>query len=280
MTKFGINEDNLETFFCCTALSDKICEGVVEEHMLGFVASGELTLMSGRKNVRVRNGEAIFIRRNHLVVKRKSPGKSGEPFKALFLNFSTPFLKSLINDITIPAIAHTAISDKDLNVYLPEHPFLTGLFESLDRYFTQGLMPSPMLVATKLREAVLVLLEMKPELAAMLFDFAEPWKIDLKSFMEKNYACDMSIGQFAHYTGRSLSTFKRDFALIFNGESPARWITRRRLDEAMALLKSGMAVSDVYLKVGFKNISHFSTAFKRQFGIPPAQIQSREIQIQ
>lgn len=121
-------------------------------------------------------------------------------------------------------------------------------------------MSSPMLVETKLREAVLVLLELKPESASMLFDFSEPWKVDLKSFMENNFACDMSIGQFAHYAGRSLSTFKRAFVLIFNGEASARWLFRR-LDEAMALLKSGMTVSDTYLKVGFKNISHFSTAF-------------------
>lgn len=230
MTKFRINEDNLETFFCCTALSDKICEGVVEEHMLGFVASGELTLMSGKKSVRIRNGEAIFIRRNHLVVKRKSPGKNGEPFKALFLNFSTPFLKSIIGNIAIPATDSAAILHNELNVYLQEHPFLTGLFESLGRYFSQGQLPSPMLVETKLREAVLVLLELKPELASMLFDFAEPWRTDLKSFMERNFACDMSIAQFAHYTGRSLSTFKRDFASAFNGETPARWLVSRRLD--------------------------------------------------
>ena len=56
MAKFRINKNNLETFFCCTALSDKICEGVVEEHMLGFVVSGELTLLSKRKNVRIKNG--------------------------------------------------------------------------------------------------------------------------------------------------------------------------------------------------------------------------------
>lgn len=49
MAKFRINEDNLENFFCCTALSDRICEGIVEEHMLGFVVSGELTLVSGKR---------------------------------------------------------------------------------------------------------------------------------------------------------------------------------------------------------------------------------------
>ncbi len=28
---------------------------------------------------------------------------------------------------------------------------------------------------------------------------------------------------------------------------------------------------NVYLQVGFKNLSHFSTAFKKEYGIPPSE---------
>ena len=34
----------------------------------------------------------------------------------------------------------------------------------------------------------------------------------------------------------------------------------------------GERPNDVYLRVGFKNLSHFSTAFKSQFGFPPSAI--------
>ena len=39
-------------------------------------------------------------------------------------------------------------------------------------------------------------------------------KIDLLEFMEKNYAYDLTIEDIAHYTGRSLAAFKRDFRKI------------------------------------------------------------------
>ena len=86
MAKFKINEGNVENFFCCTTIFDRICEGVVDEHMLGFVLSGELTLQTKEKKVNIRNGEAVFIRRNHLVTKLKQPAKNGQPFlRCLFI---------------------------------------------------------------------------------------------------------------------------------------------------------------------------------------------------
>ncbi|MDR0725200.1 MAG: helix-turn-helix domain-containing protein, partial [Prevotellaceae bacterium] len=33
----------------------------------------------------------------------------------------------------------------------------------------------------------------------------------------------------------------------------------------------GKKVSDVYLEVGFKNLSHFSRVFKQQFGYAPTK---------
>jgi len=32
-----------------------------------------------------------------------------------------------------------------------------------------------------------------------------------------------------------------------------------------------MKVSDVYLEVGFENLSHFSSAYKKQYGIAPSK---------
>lgn len=33
-----------------------------------------------------------------------------------------------------------------------------------------------------------------------------------------------------------------------------------------------MKANDVYMKAGFTNLSHFSTAFKKQYGIPPSHL--------
>lgn len=61
-------------------------------------------------------------------------------------------------------------------------------------------------------------------------------KPDQTDFTNKNFTSDLSVEQFAHYTGRSLPSFKRDFSELFH-ETPSRCIIKRCLEEAYILLK-------------------------------------------
>lgn len=265
--------DYMDTFFCCIVKKDKWCEEMVSEHMLVYLCSGELDLITPEKKHHLKKGDAFFIKRNHLVRKIKQPSKNGEPFKGLFLQLKMPFLKKMLNEhrITVPLVSNPTMA-KSVYLMLEKHPFLNGLFTSLEQYFDAQQYPSKELMEAKLQEAVFTLLQLKPDLGQVLFDFTEPWKINLEDFMNKNYKCDLSIEEFAHYTGRSLSSFKKDFAQVFH-LTPSRWIVKRRLEEAKWLMeKQRRKPTDVYLEVGFKNLSHFSTAFKKEFGIPPSAI--------
>lgn len=157
---------------------------------------------------------------------------------------------------------------------LPRHPFLANLFESLRGYFQAERFPSEQLMELKMQETVLTLLEINPDLKSLLFDFADPIKIDLRQFMEQYYLQDLDLSGLAHYAGRSLSAFKSDFAQTFQ-QSPSRWIISRRLTEAKRRMEQdGEKPVDVYQEVGFKSLSHFSKAFKQQFGVAPSMITS------
>ena len=263
----------MDTFFCCKVEKDKWCEEMVAEHMLVYLCSGELDLIAPDKKYHLKKGDSLFIKRNHLVRKIKRPSKDGEPFKGLFLQLKMPFLKKMLSEYHLPVpLVNNPATMKAVYVMLEKHPFLNGLFTSLEQYFDAEQYPSKELMETKLREAVFTLLQLRPDLSQVLFDFAEPWKINLEDFMNKNYKCDLTVEEFAHYTGRSLSTFKKDFAKIFHN-TPSRWIVKRRLDEAKCLMeKLGKKPADVYLEVGFKNLSHFYTAFKREFGVSPSNL--------
>ena len=88
--------------------------------------------------------------------------------------------------------------------------------------------------------------------------------------MNRNFHFNVQLKRFAYLTGRSLATFKRDFEKIFH-TSPGQWLLQRRLQEAHYLItEKGRAPSDVYLDLGFEDLSHFSFAFKKEFGKAPS----------
>jgi AraC-like DNA-binding protein len=155
---------------------------------------------------------------------------------------------------------------------LKPDPLYKNYFDSLPPYIQLNEEEDAGLVALKLREAILLLLKVNPELKDILFDFSEPGKIDLEAFMNKNFHFNVDLNRFAYLTGRSLATFKRDFEKLFH-LSPSRWLQQRRLAEAYYLIKKkGKTASDIYLDLGFEDLSHFSFAFKKQFGAAPTKI--------
>jgi AraC family transcriptional regulator, exoenzyme S synthesis regulatory protein ExsA len=87
---------------------------------------------------------------------------------------------------------------------------------------------------------------------------------------------NVAIRLFAHLTGRSLTSFKRDFEKTFH-DTPSHWLVQKRLQEAYFLMdKKGHKASDVYIEVGFEDLSHFSFAFKKKFGFVPTQLTDRK----
>ncbi len=60
--------------------------------------------------------------------------------------------------------------------------------------------------------------------------------------------------------------------------TPADWIWQRRLQRCYELLaddRTGLSVTDVAFKNGFNSSSHFSTLFRRNFGLRPSDIRKK-----
>ena len=88
--------------------------------------------------------------------------------------------------------------------------------------------------------------------------------------METNWQAGLSLEECANYTGRSLSTFNRDFRKIF-GQTPQRWMKQKKLENArMMLREEGSSVHEAMLDSGFGNLSYFSREYGRALGCPPS----------
>ncbi len=238
------------------------------EYALNYVYSGEMVLDNGRESIRVGKGECVFIPRDHHITMYKR-SCDGERYCGIFLMFTRRFLRDMygkLGDRRVSADTPKLCSEA---MKLPKTVELASLFASMTPYFDPEVKPKDDFMNLKLQEGLLALLHIDERFAPTLFDFNEPWKIDIMEFLNENYMYEFTMEELAHYTGRSLATFKRDFKKI-SDLTPEKWLIRKRLEVAYAMMKEGgKKIVDVYAEVGFKNPSHFSTAFKKQYGISP-----------
>lgn len=259
--------------FLASYLTDgRQCAHPNREHTLVYLCSGELEIeQEGRRTV-LHEGECAFMRRDHRMILQRRVSQA-KPYRSVVLKFSRNFLREFYQQLDRRSLPAYAQRNRDSLYLLPaDRPDIRNLFRSVLPFFEAEVKPSEELLRLKMAEGVYVLLNTDKSLYASLFDFTDPWKIDLMDFMEQNFMDDLSLEEMASYTGRSLSTFKRDFRK-YSELTPQRWIIRRRLEAAYELLRtSRRKVSEVCGKVGFKNLSHFSKIYKERYGVSPTEM--------
>ena len=119
--------------------------------------------------------------------------------------FPKGFYRSLDNRF----IPGDAKRDKtSLRVLPSDRPDIRSLFESVIPYFEAGEKPSEDMLKLKMTEGVYVLLRTDRNLYASLFDFVEPWKIDILDYLNENYMLDLSMNEIASYTGAQPGHFQ------------------------------------------------------------------------
>ncbi|MBQ3723268.1 MAG: helix-turn-helix transcriptional regulator [Bacteroidales bacterium] len=258
-------------FFSC--IHDETLRETVslKDHALIHLIGGILEIAGPGRTIRLSPGECIFVRKDCNITLAKSCGPAGEPFKAVAMIFERSFLLGYYRRSRPEIGPVSAVRPENPLRKIPARPDVSGLFQSLLPYFWSEEKPDREWADMKKTEGLRCLLKTDANLYASLFDFTSRWKIDLREFMEENYMMELSLPDFAHFSGRSLSAFNRDFRRIF-GEPPQKWLIRRRLELARELLAKGdVRVQDAMADAGFCNFSHFSRVYKARFGYPPSE---------
>jgi AraC family transcriptional regulator, exoenzyme S synthesis regulatory protein ExsA len=246
---------------------EKVC--FLEHNTLVLQVSGQFTLETSSQKISMGRGEMLLIGKNQLGQITKTPLPGDESYETIVITLQEDLVRKIALEEQIE------IKQKYTgppNVLIPGTPFLQGYFQSIVPYVRNPgeKIPAAMGIL-KVKEAVNLLLHTMPELSSFLFDFSEPYKIDLEKFMLSNFHFNVPVEKFAQLTGRSLAGFKRDFKKTF-GTSPRQWLQEKRLMEARHLIeKRNKKPAAIYLDLGFESLSHFSHSFKKKFGRAPSE---------
>jgi AraC-like DNA-binding protein len=88
--------------------------------------------------------------------------------------------------------------------------------------------------------------------------------------MDRDFALPLDVPNLAAVACVSEAHFIRTFKATF-GETPHRYLQRRRLERAMALLReTERPVTEICLDVGFNSLGSFSRTFTRVIGMSPS----------
>lgn len=238
-----------------------------DDHMLVWFISGETKIIQADETFSFRTGDIFLIPRNQLATVINYP-TNGLPHKTVVMHLSTERLKRFYEKIDLPK---KMVPEQRIYSF-SHHPLLESCLASLIPYFdVEGTFPED-IASLKITEAISILRSIDPKVDHVLANFDAPGKVDLVGFMERNFMFNMPLEKLGYLTGRSLSTFNRDFKKHFK-LTPQKWLTEKRLALAYYFLaEKSRKPKEVYLEVGFEDLSHFSFAFKKKYGIAPTQL--------
>lgn len=111
-----------------------------------------------------------------------------------------------------------------------------------------------------------------------LLQISHPVKTpNFASLMEEHVTTPASLSDLAYLSGRSLSSFKRDFYAIYQ-MTPSRWIRERRVSKAKKLLiDPALTITDICFMTGFESSAHFSRVFKTLTRDSPTDYRQKQL---
>lgn len=264
----SINYSNI--FLNFRSIEDTVCDAGIPEHCLLYICSGEVEFIDKGKRTILKEGDCAFIRRDIRVMMHKRSCKKNNYYQSILLRFTRKLLLDFYRKLEPDTIPTDVKRRKESIVKLNVTPDVQSLFDSIKPFFNSDVEPTEQWLNMKIIEGLYVVLNADKNIYASLFDFTNAWKIDILDFLNENYMYDLSLDELARYTGRSLTTFKRDFKKL-SDLTPEKWIVRKRLEVAHDMIvREGKKVKDVIIDVGFKNMSHFSRIYKEMYGNAPS----------
>ncbi|BDS12907.1 helix-turn-helix domain-containing protein [Aureispira anguillae] len=249
---------------------------VVEPHsiyypsnVLFYVQRGQLNLEVNQKLHTIKKGAFALIRKYTHGQCFKTWGENEGSAKMIAFILQDEFLQKVIEKV---GVKPTKLAPVEQIVDLPYNVLLKGLMDSIWTYIEGNLQLDRSMVELKTMEALLAVTQSRPDLVPILKDYTRVERADLENFVRHNFMYNISLEKLAKMSGRSLSTFNRDFKALFQ-KPPHQWIKQQRLELARSLLlQTHKMPSDVYLEVGFEDLAHFSRSFKKYFGENPSEI--------
>ena len=240
-----------------------------------FVVIGKKIWQSSSEKYCVEPGQAIFVKKGANIIHQFFE----EGFCSLMIFVPDDFISNVVIESAAPVTKCPAYNT-DTVIRLQLDAVLSSYFLSVLSHFAREEQPPGNLLEIKFKELILDLM-LSPRNAALCSYFrslCDRSKTSIQEIMESNFVYNMKLEEFAYLSGRSLSSYKKDFINTFDCP-PGKWLLKRRLEHAKFLLQiTDKNINELAFDTGFENTSHFIRAFKQTYGMTPLKYKKQFIE--
>lgn len=249
-----------------STLNNKI---ILNRNMINLIIKGNKTIVYPNETAVVKENELIVLSTGNILTSELLSDNEG--FTSVVLYFKNELLKRFLIKY------NTSLEKKTLSkpfLIYRQDTYITEYVKSLLVLLESASPLSEQIRQLKLEELLLYLNQIDSQkLQSLHVISAEENDLAIRKAIERHIETPATIEEIAFLCNMSVSTFKRKFKDIYQ-TSPQKWLAEKRLQRAAELLKAGNETpSQIYYKVGYKNHSSFSAAFRQYFGISPSDYQ-------
>ena len=249
-------------------------DAFLTHHALVYILSGMKQIKVGSNQFDIRPGELFLIPRGEYVMSEYIAGEHG--FRSLMLFFSKRVAQGLAEQLS-GCLPERMPEKREAVKIIPHNREIEKLFSSLEEYSKSKSPFMCELIRLKFTELVYLLLDSpyRQLIASFLLDAARSENPALSAVLDRHLYSPATVNELAMLSGRSLSSFKREFAQEY-GEAPRGWIRRKKLERAAYLLDtSDKTIEEVTDASGFVSAAHFARLFKEQYQMTPTEYRGR-----
>ncbi len=240
----------------------------LNHHVISFLVEGEKEVRFADKAVRIDTSQSLLIASGNFLMTEYIGSTC---FKCLLFFFS----QRQVSDFLAKHSGQFRVKSQGAGAYfqIEKDGFIERFIDSLAQSFELNGAISQKILALKFEEIMLYLTDKygAPFLAYLESLLASKQELSFKTIVEENVYSNLNIEEIAFLCNMSLSTFKRQFTQIY-GTPPGKWFQKKRLDKAKEALRNDkLKASEIYMDYGYNDLSSFSIAFKKEFGVSPKQ---------
>lgn len=255
-------------------------DAFLTHHALVYILSGVKQIKVAQNRFDIHPGELFLIPKGEYVMSEYITGKEG--FRSLMLFFSKRTAQKLVEQIgeCLPELPgeNEQIKKKAIKIIPPTRD-IEKLFAALEAY-SQGDSPFTYeLIRLKFTELIYLLMDSpyRALILTFLLDASRSENPSLASILDSHLYSSATIQELALLAGRSLSSFKREFAQQY-GEPPRTWIRKKKLGRAAFLLEtSDKSIEEIAEASGFVSHTHFARLFKQHYLHTPGEYRAKRI---